>query len=80
VAGQKDRGETFRLFGQGTEREGRKKSIAITQGEGIRFKSCRREVIQQCRWKGKAALWGVGWGGFPEGNRAAKIKHRFRRC
>ena len=53
---------------------------------GIRFKSCRRETIQQCRWKGKAVLWVCSR--MPRRNRAAKIRrnraakiaHRFRGC
>jgi hypothetical protein len=42
----------------------------------IRFKSCRREIMQQCGCIGKAA----SWEDCPEGNRAAKIKQRFRKC
>lgn len=53
MAGQGDGRRTFRLHGQGTKGERDKnRRIALTW-RGIKFKSCRRKIIQQCRWKGK---------------------------
>ena len=53
-------------------RERREENRHDSKSEGL--KSCRRETIQPCRWKGNEALWGYS----PEDNREPKIKCRFR--
>jgi hypothetical protein len=64
------------LYSEGKKNaDERRNRIAIAQKQRDRFKGFRREIIWQCRCKGKGALWE----GCPEGNRAAKIKCRFRK-
>jgi len=58
MTGQGKRGVTFRIPGQEMQRREGTESPSHGSRE-IRFNSCRREIIQQCRCKGKGAPWEV---------------------
>jgi hypothetical protein len=45
--------------GKGPRREGEEEENSHYP-EAEEFKRCMREIIQQYRWKGKTALWGLG--------------------
>lgn len=54
------RGGAFRLCGQGMEREGKRKRIILTQGRGIRFKSCGRKLSSNIGENGMPPAGGGG--------------------
>lgn len=80
MTGQKDRGGTSDCAdkGQEREREGEGEVGGGGEAEGSDLRAAGEKPSSSIGGNGTQAYEGRGC--FPEGNRAAKIKYRFRRC
>jgi hypothetical protein len=74
MAEQDERGRTFRLLRQGREEE--RQNHHYLEGEESDSGAARQKASYNV---GRKGIWSWGRGSCPEGNRAAKIKRRFRR-